>query len=118
MMLPILISVSAAPGSYFFWALAGELSKSATPATPASTVIGGLADGRCMSISLGFFCSATTRREVLLGGRCQACRPRRHDIDYQDYHHTVHRARQALGEALGEVRDEEHEGAAEKGARY
>src|SRR5919199_1744356 len=94
MMLPILISVSLAPGSYFFWASAG-LAESARPARSASA-----AERAFPTMCI-----------LPVGGAG------RHDIDQQDEHDTVDGAGQALGDLLGQVRHEQDEGRARERAR-
>src|SRR4051812_12824091 len=104
MMLPILISLSLAPGSYFFWAGAGPASATSPAAIDA--------------ISARFalrMASSIAKQSAFLP--CQPCgdpssetgRAGRHQVDKQQQNDPVDRAGQALGEGLGDIRHEQHE---------
>src|SRR5215204_3069743 len=113
-MLPILISLSLAPGSYFFCAQAGAAAK-ASPATM----------GNHSQLALCLMDSS------LLGGRSadrshhpaddqprQSGSTRRHDVDHQNENDAIYRAGQAFGNLLGEVGHEQHEQPAHQRAGY
>src|SRR5215475_4483068 len=113
-MLPILISLSLAPGSYFFWARTGVASATATAAIEtsitrliiASSLIGTALRGICKPLPAR---AASPGGEPAPQPAGETRRAGRHDVDQQNENQPVDRAGQSLGEMLGDVRHEQHE---------
>src|ERR1044072_5301635 len=107
MMLPTLISVSLAPGSYFFCAVAGAaITHSATDAISARMAFR-------MASSVARPRSAAVSGQASGNQTPKPRRPHRHHEDDQQQNHPVDRAGEALREMLGDVRHEQHEEAAD-----
>src|SRR5712691_3954478 len=105
-MFPTLISVSLAPGSYFFCAAAGPAVPIATPSTSAGIRY------LCMCIflpPLDSVASAARFGEPHHDQSNQSGKAGRHQIDEQDQHYTIDRAGEALRYVFGDVGDKQHE---------
>src|SRR5260363_226814 len=109
MMLPILISVSDAPVSYFFWA-------SAPPEVSAMTAVASAAIRNCCITCKMSSLGLTDFAQQLLSHHRHLPRAVRHEEDDEEQQDAEHRAGQALGDALGDVRNEDDEGGADEGA--
>src|SRR4029453_4253191 len=118
MMLPILISVSVAPVSYFFWASAvPPLAAKATSAadTAASRSFAwGVIDS---SFFVGFAQSLPEFGDQLLGNDGHLPCAMRHEEDHDEQQDAEHGAGETLGNALGDVRHEDDEGGTDERAR-
>src|SRR5579859_5660087 len=114
MILPILISVSLAPVSYFFWARTAwdAHTKAAAAIAAAPRAFKRIVSPRCCSCPSGL--SLEPGRQLLAGDR-DLPRAVRHEEDDKEEQHAEHGAGQALGDAFGDVRDEDDEGRANKG---
>ena len=111
-MLPILISVSLAPGSYFFCAAAGPAS---------ATQHADRRNQRTLFIPHGFLLGIMAvfsgpSNQLRDHPAHQAGSAGRHQVDDQQQDDPVDRARQALRDRLGDVRDEQHEQPADQRA--
>src|SRR6476646_8403538 len=107
MMLPILISVSLAPVSYFFWASA--LWDTHTMATVASAAV--RRPVKCM-VSPGFIALVSSGLSPEPAGQLLANdgdlpRPVRDQEDDKEEQDAEHGAGEALGNALRDVRNED-----------
>src|SRR6185437_3479352 len=105
MILPILISVSVAPVSYFFWA-------SALPVV-AANAIAAVASAAILNPCRKSISSPLAPFEFaddLLGQYGHLPGAVRHQEDDKEQEDTEHRARQALGDSFRDVRNEDDEG--------
>src|ERR1043166_9175343 len=118
MMLPILISVSVAPESYFFWASA--LPPVVTKATSAAAAAASRSFARVVMVA-PFCClllsSLPEFADQLLGNDGHLPCAMRHEEDHDEQQDAEHGAGEALGDALGNVRHEDDEGGAHERAR-
>src|ERR1039458_4946329 len=107
MMLPILISVSVAPVSYFFWA-------SALPpvAAKAMTAVANAAIRNSCLESIVFPHSSVFLElaDQVLGDHGHLPRAVRDQVDDEEQQHAEHRAGQPLGNSLRDVWHEDDEG--------
>src|SRR4051794_2429987 len=114
MMLPILISVSVAPVSYFFWA-------SALPpvAAKARTAVANAAV-RSLAVSIvspsSFLILPEPSDQVLGNDRHLPCAVR-HQEDDEEQKYAEHRAGEALGNAFCDVGHEDDEGGTDQRSR-
>src|SRR3974377_174982 len=101
MMLPILISVSVAPVSYFFCASA--LVVEAKAMRVAAIAANGKSDLECTFFLLGF--SAFLQfAEQMLGNQSDLHRAVGHQVDDEKQDDAEHRARKTFGDSFGDVR--------------
>src|SRR5438046_8091104 len=115
MMLPILISVSLAPVSYFFWARAvPPVATKATSAADTAAIRSFAWDVIDSSFLLVLLSLLPEFADQLLGNDSHLPRAMRHEEDHDEQQHAEHRAREALVDALGDVRHEDDEGGADK----
>src|SRR6476661_1973111 len=117
MMLPILISVSVAPLSYFFWASAApEVAiKPMTAAESAATVSFRPESMASPWIFLSCFCDLVFLEladQIVADHRDLPC-PVWHQEDDEEQQHAEHRAGQAFRNSLSDVRNEDDEGRAD-----
>src|SRR3569623_1573584 len=101
MMLPILISVSVAPVSYFFWASAAPEVRVATAVTSAA-VLSDLARNNSSLLACGSVLFQFT--DKLLADHRNLPRAVRHEENDEEMKHAEHRAAKAFGDTLGDVR--------------
>src|SRR5215469_6805936 len=106
MMLPILISVSEAPVSYFFWASAPAGAKTNTTAASAAARRG--RERVICPKSLPELANELLTDDRNLPGAM------RHQVNDQEQQDAEHRARKSLGDAFGDVRHEDDEGRADE----
>src|SRR6185437_2710522 len=116
MMLPILISVSLAPVSYFFWASA--LWDTQTMATAASAAVRRPVKSMVSPVLLLLFSSGLSPEPAgqLLANDGDLSRPVRDQEDDKEEQDAEHGAGEALGDAFRDVRDEDDERRSDKGA--
>src|SRR6267154_3096595 len=107
MMLPILISVSVAPVSYFFWASA--LAASAVNAA-ANAAMRSLA---VVIVSPSSFLVLLELADQLLGDDGHLPGAMRHEEDDKEQQDAEHGAGEALGNTFGDVGHEDDEGRAD-----
>src|SRR5579883_994543 len=108
MMLPILISVSDAPVSYFFCANAAPVeAKAIAPAASAATT------SFCPAIIVFSLLAFLEAAEQMLGDECDLPGAMRHQEDDEKQNDAEHGAGKALGDALGDVRNEDDKGGAD-----
>src|SRR5687767_7581470 len=103
-MLPILISRSFAPTSYFFWAAAGEAASASAPASDSHSQC------RLFFMTFSLFRALAAHASEPAGEKPH--KPRhagRHHVNDEQQNDTIDRASQALRDALGDVRHEQHE---------
>src|ERR1041384_87183 len=115
MMLPILISVSLAPVSYFFWASAVPLV--AAKATSAADTAASRSFAWVVidsSIFVGLAQLLPEFADQLLGNDGNLPRAMRHEEDHDEQENAEHSAGEALGDALGNVGHEDDEGGADE----
>src|SRR5260221_9624999 len=106
MMLPILISVSLAPVSYFFWARAlPPVMERAMTAVESVT-------RRRLYLEITLSSVSSQFADQALGPIGDLPRAVRHKEDDQDQDDAEHGAGQTLGDAFGDVRHEHDEGRA------
>src|SRR5215831_8085669 len=105
MMFPILISVSVAPVSYFFWASAAPEVKVTTAVTRAAVRI--FLESNLISFR-GVSILSELADELLAHDGNLPCTVR-HEEDDEEQEHAEHRARKALGDAFRDVRHEDDE---------
>src|SRR5437868_12449071 len=118
MMLPILISVSLAPVSYFFWASAVPLvAAKATSAaeTAASRSFAWVVMGN--SFLLVLLSLLPEFADQLLGNDGHLPRAMRHEEDHDEQQNAEHGAGKTLVDALGDVGHEDDEGRTDEGSR-
>src|SRR6516225_6226193 len=109
MMLPILISVSVAPVSYFFWA-------SAAPEVRAATAVASAAVRTVLEINLVSLLDVSVLSEPgdqLLGDDRNLPSAVRHEEDHQEQQHAEDGAGEALGDVFRDVRHEDDESRAD-----
>src|SRR5215470_19231827 len=118
MMLPILISVSVAPVSYFFWASAvpPDVTKATSAADAAASRsfawVVMVAPFCCLLLS-----SLPEFGQQLLGNDGRLPRAMRHEEDHDEQQDAEHGAGETLGDALGDVGHEDDEGGAHERSR-
>src|SRR6478609_2572095 len=115
MMLPILISVSVAPVSYFFWASAAPEVRVATAVTRAA-VLSVLSRSNSSLLRLLVSVLLELTDKLLADDGNLPCAVR-HEENDEEEQHAEHGAGEPLGDALGDVRHEDDEGAADDRAR-
>src|SRR3954452_5131163 len=118
MMLPILISVSDAPVSYFFWANAApELRVMTAVAVTSAAVRSVLSKNNSGLLSLinGLSVLSEPADELLAHDR-DLPRAVRHEVDDGDQEYAEYGAGEALGDALRHVRHEDDESCADERA--
>src|SRR5689334_18234825 len=104
MMLPILISVSLAPVSYFFWASAVPLV--AAKATSAADTAASRSFAWVVMVApflLVLLSSLSEFADQLLGNDGNLPRAMRHEEDHDKQENAEHGAGEALGDAFGNV---------------
>src|ERR1700726_726450 len=110
MMLPILISVSVAPVSYFFWASALPLMAAKVMTAVASAAI---LDCRLDSIVSPEFLLFLEFADQLLGNHGNLPGAVRHKEDDEEQEHAEYGAGEALGNAFRDVGYEDDKGGAD-----
>src|SRR6266702_8445575 len=118
MLLPILISVSVAPVSYFFWARAlPEVAANAMSAVEATAIrsVASMISPQFFWSVLGFriFLVLLELADQLLCNDGDLPGAVRYEEDDEEQQHAEHRAGEALGNALRDVGDEDDEGGAD-----
>src|SRR5438552_18189952 len=109
MMLPILISVSLAPVSYFFWASALPLIAAKAMTAVANAAILGF--GRESIVAPGLVLPEFG--DQVLGNHCDLPGAMRHEEDDKEQKHAEHRAGETFRDSLRDVRHEDDEGGAD-----
>src|SRR5579863_6376806 len=109
MMLPILISVSVAPVSYFFCASAVSLV-----AANAIAAVANAADRKfgleSTFLPLGLFLTLLESANQMLGYQGTLPCAVRHKVDDEKQNDAEHGAGKTLGDSLGDIRNENDEG--------
>src|SRR4029077_20312844 len=108
-MLPMRISVSLAPGSYFFCAAAGDANSPHVSRAISARVAFPMAS----SLRLP---SSTPSHQFADAEADETGRAGRHQIDHPQWEDSVDLPRQTLRDRLGNVRDEQHEQPAHESA--
>src|SRR5664279_3879130 len=114
MMLPILISVSVAPVSYFFWASALPLMAAKAMTAVENAAIRRFCLASIVSPSVFFGLSVLLEfAEQMLGNHRDLPGAVRHQEDDEEQQHSEHGAGEALRNSLRDIRHEDDEGRAD-----